>query len=48
MKIFLGSIIGIAIGFFIWFPYGIMYAVQASDTSLLVKTIALLKGVIGG
>lgn len=47
MKIFLGVVIGIAVGFVIWFPSGIMYAVQASDTSLIVKALALIKGLIG-
>jgi hypothetical protein len=47
MKIFFGVLIGIAIGYIIWFPYGIMYAVQASDTSLIVKAFALIKGLIG-
>jgi hypothetical protein len=47
MKIFLGVVIGIAVGYLIWFPYGIMYAVQASDTSLIVKALALIKGLIG-
>jgi hypothetical protein len=47
MRIFLGSLIGFVIGAMVWFPYGIMYTVQANDASLLVKAIALLKGVIG-
>lgn len=47
MRIFVGSIIGFFIGAMVWFPYGIMYAVQASNTSTLVKVIAILKGVMG-
>jgi hypothetical protein len=45
MKIFIGSLIGFFIGAMIWFPYGIWYAVQASDSSALVSTIAVIKGV---
>jgi hypothetical protein len=47
MKIFFGTIIGFFIGAMVWFPYGIMYAVQASNTSTLVKVISVLKGVMG-
>jgi hypothetical protein len=47
MKVFIGSIIGFAIGFMVWFPYGIMYTVQANNTSTLVKVISVLKGLIG-
>lgn len=46
MKIFIGSIIGFIVGAMVWFPYGIMYAVQASDSGL-VKVISILKGVMG-
>lgn len=47
MKIFFGSIIGFFVGFMVWFPYGIMYAVQANSDSTLVQVIAVLKGLIG-
>jgi hypothetical protein len=47
MRIFMGTIIGFFIGAMVWFPYGIMYAVQASNTSTLVKVISVLKGVMG-
>lgn len=46
MRILVGSIIGFFIGFMIWFPYGIFYAVQGSD-STLVKFISVMKGVMG-
>jgi len=42
----MGSIVGFIIGAMVWFPYGIMYAVQASDSNL-VKIISVLKGAFG-
>jgi hypothetical protein len=47
VRIIVGSVIGFFVGAMVWFPYGIMYAVQSSDTSTLVKVISVLKGVMG-
>ncbi|WP_212963752.1 hypothetical protein [Siminovitchia fordii] len=46
MKSIFGGVIGFFIGFMVWFPYGIMYTVQANKDSALLKIISTIKGLL--
>ena len=44
-RIVVGMIIGGFVSVAFWFPMGIMYAVQATEPTVLMKIMSVLKGV---
>jgi len=46
VKMFLGVVMGLVIGFMIWFPYGILCAVEATEPTMLMKIISFIEGLL--